>query len=85
MMIPVEQGFFYELVLYPSENLRCILPKIYHPTVALRRFFDVVKRTCMCKSFRVCLIKLDLKLQQRGRPLKELRGRHVESIQFFAL
>ncbi len=21
MMIPVEQGFFYELVLYPSEDL----------------------------------------------------------------
>ncbi len=36
----------------------------------------------MCKSFRVCLIKLGLKLQRRGRPLKELRGRHVESIQF---
>lgn len=66
-------------------NWFCILPKIYYPSAALRRFLDIVKRTCMCKSFRVCLIKLDLKLQQRGRPLKELRGRHVESIQFFAL
>lgn len=30
------RGFFYELVLYPSENLRCILPKIHYPSAALR-------------------------------------------------
>lgn len=74
-------------------NRFCTLPKIlytsfrisFYPSAKLRRFFDIPKRTCVCKSFCFCLIKLDLKLQQRGRPLKELRGRHVVSIQFFAL
>lgn len=70
-----------------------ILPEIPYTsfrTVALLPqnaggYFHTPKRTCMCKSFCVCLIMLGLKLLQRGRPLKELRGRHVESIQFFAL
>lgn len=75
-------------------NWFCILPKIC--SASFRRFtilpqhlepkiFRHSKKDLHCKSFCVCLIKLDLKLQQRGRPLKELRGRHVESIQFFAL
>ena len=46
-----ERGFFYELVLYPSENLRCILPKINYPSTALRSVFDIVKRTCIASPF----------------------------------
>lgn len=74
-------------------NRLCTLPKIlytsfrisFYPSATSGRIFHIAKRTCVCKSFCFCLIKLDLKLQQRGRPLKELRGRHVVSIQFFAL
>lgn len=49
-------------------------------------FFDIAKRTCIASPFQFVLIKHShLKLQLRGRPLRELRGRHVGSIPFFAL
>lgn len=74
---PCLTGIFYELVLYPSEDLLSFRNA--------QKIFRHSKKDLHCKSFCLCLIKLGLKLQQRGRPLKELRGRHVESIQFFAL
>lgn len=42
---------FYELVLYPSENLLCILPKIYYPSATLSRFFDIVKGPACASPF----------------------------------
>lgn len=83
----ISGGFFYELVLYPSENPLYILPFARYPSANGGGFFDTAKKdsTMSPLEFLISKIKLGLKLLQRGRPLKELRGRHVVLIQFFAL
>lgn len=69
-------------------NWFCILPKICGASFRkCGRFFDTAKKdsTMSPLEFLISKIKLGLKLLQRGHPLKELRGRHVVSIQFFVL